>query len=412
MGFREKIDQSKTFRMLVNFAENTVAYALPVFFQQFIVYPIMARKLGAESNGLFLALIALNYFVVNLTATILVNTRLLRKNDYESAGVRGDYNLILLCFAVVNSAAIIVGTLFYMGKSATPTDVVLSVILALLFLFQNYIVVQYRSELKFNKILIDNVIICVGYLIGLALLYYVVPYWQIVFIVPYAMTFVYDWFNTDYIREPLKRTPLFAGTARQYFILLGSSLLTTMVTYGDRLLLYPLMDGTSVSILTSAQLIGKMMQMISTPLASFFLAYIVNQRNSRLEVKARYVIIGIVASVLLYLACVIISGPMLRYLYPGWANQSQQLVTLTAATGVFHMISVIANVVALKFCESKWQIVKGAVYLATYMIFSFVLLRLRGLTGFCIGNVLASAVDMVFVFTLLFRKRVLRVTSA
>ena len=59
---------------LFQFMQNTIAYALPVFLQQFIVYPIMAKKLGSEENGLFLSLLALNYFVTNITATIKSRT--------------------------------------------------------------------------------------------------------------------------------------------------------------------------------------------------------------------------------------------------------------------------------------------------------------------------------------------------
>ena len=393
--------------IIKNFFENTVAYALPVLLQQFVVNPVIAKQLGAEKNGLFLALIALNYFIVNITASVLVNTRLLRKKEYEEKNIVGDFNVFILAFAIINSIVIIIGTIFYMGVDATVLDVVLSVIVAILFLYQNYIIVQYRAELRFKNILVNSLILCVGYLIGLFILCNLFPYWQIVFIIPYSMTFVYDWLHTDYIKEPVIISPLFNNTLKKYIVLLGSTLLTTLVTYGDRLLLYPLMDGTSVSVLSSAQLIGKMMQMISTPLATFFLAYLVNSQKNMFSLKAKQVVVIVGGVLVIYFFSIVISKPMLKYLYPSWASDSLQYVSLTAANGVLHMIGVITNVVLLKYCHSKWQLVKSGVYLFAYMIFSFSLLKVMGLRGFCIGNIIASTINVFIIIIVLLKKRII-----
>lgn len=393
--------------MILQFIENTLAYALPVFFQQFIVYPLMAKKLGAELNGLFLAAIALNYFVVNITISVLVNVRLLKNKKYEEAGIKGDFNLFVLLFAAINTLVIIGGTFFYSNGTVSPTDLLLSIIVILLFVYHDYITVQYRLELRFRNILINNLLICAGYLIGLVVLYFVLPCWQVVFIVPYLMTAVYDWCHTDYIKEPIKKTPLFNETAKQYLLLLGSGLLSTVVTYGDRLILYPLLDGTSVSVFSSAQLIGKMLQMISTPLSTFLLAHMVKRATMKVVVHPKYVAALVGASAVLYVGCIVVSYPMIHLLYSGWAEQSLGYVPLTAANGILHMFNVLLNVFVLRFCKQKWQLVKGVVYLTTYMLFSFILLKLFGLWGFAVGNVLASTAEVLLLTGVLIHEKVL-----
>lgn len=152
---------------LFQFMQNTIAYALPVFLQQFIVYPIMAKKLGSEENGLFLSLLALNYFVTNITATVLVNTRLLQNEKCQEKKEIGDYNVLLVIFAILNSIFIGIGTYLYSAKHVTKIQIILSIVLVLLFLYHDYITVQYRIELRFDKILINNLILCIGYLVGL-----------------------------------------------------------------------------------------------------------------------------------------------------------------------------------------------------------------------------------------------------
>lgn len=392
--------------IIKKFAENTLAYAIPVLVQQFVLYPLIARKLGSDANGLFLSLLALNYFVINITAGVLVNTRLLQNEKYKQEGMVGDFNFLLLLFAFFDIAFVVVGTLIYTNNNCSIYDILLSTVLVVLFLYHDYITVQYRIELEFRKILINNLILSVGYILGLACLYFVADYWQIVFIVPYLMTMVYDLINTDYIREPLKVTPLFNDTVKQYFILFGSTLLHTAVTYGDRLLLYPLMDGTSVSVFSSAQLIGKMMQMISTPISTFVLSYLVRKDKMSVRVKPKDIAVGILLLIGLYTGSVVISNPMIHFLYPTWAEESLKYVRLTALNGILLMLGVVVNVFVLRFCDKKYQIIKSALYLITYVGFSFTLVKAVGLWGFCFGNLIASIIQLVFLLAILINKKI------
>ena len=402
-----KMIRANRFREITKkFFENTLAYAIPVLIQQFILYPLIARKLGADANGLFLSLLALNYFVINITATVLVNTRLLQNEKYNQQGLVGDFNFLLLLFAFFDVAFVIVGTLIYTKNDCSVYDILLSTILVLLFLYHDYIVVQYRIELKFRKILINNLILSVGYIFGLAFLYFIADYWQLVFIIPYLMTMVYDLFNTNYIHEPLRVTPLFNDTVKHFIVLFGATLLHTAVTYGDRLLLYPLMDGTSVSVFSSAQLIGKMMQMISTPISTFVLAYIMRREKMSVKVKPKDITIGIVVLAGLYFVSVLISKPLIHFLYPAWAVESLKYVRLTALNGILLMLGVIVNVFVLRFCDKKYQIITSALYLLTYIGFSFTLVKILGLWGFCLGNLIASISQLIFLLIVLINKKV------
>lgn len=399
--------QNSKKQVLIQFIENTLAYALPVFLLQFVVYPLIAKKLGSELNGLFLTMIALNYFVTNITATVLANTRLLLNQKYQESGERGDFNILFLIFSLVNTIIICVATFWYKGGTVTAQDLGFSVVVILLFLYHDYVTAQYRLQLQFRKIFFNNLILCAGYLIGLVVFYHFLPVWQVVFMIPYIMTAIYDMCNTDFIREPLRITPLFSVTTKQYFILAGSSLLSTAVTYGDRLILYPLMDGTSVSIFTSAQLVGKLLQMISTPLSSFMLSYLVKRKTMKLSISFKHILLVIGLGCVMYAGCLIVGNPMIRLLYSEWAEQSLYYVYFTAATGVLHMLVVLTNVILLRFTKSSWQIVKSVTYLCAYMFLSFPLLRVYGLMGFCVGNLLASAIELALILAVLFKEKVI-----
>lgn len=383
----------------IQFIENTLAYALPVFFQQFIVYPLMANKLGEEANGQFLALIALNYFTINITISVLVNVRLLKNKKYEEEKCKGDFNLLLLFLAVIDTFIVIGGTIFYGQKSFQ--DLILSIVLLLLFVYHDYIVVQYRIELRFRDILINNLILCVGYIFGLLILYTSFRHWQIVFIVPYFMTMIYDMTHTNYIKEPLSKTSLINDTVKQYFLLMGSTLLSAVVTYGDRMILYPILGGEDVSIFTSAQLIGKILQLISTPVSSFMLAHLVKKEKICFSVRPKYVSWLLGAIIIIYIGGLIIGRPIIYLLYPSWAEEAIKYIPLTTANGIVHMLNVLLNVVVLRFCKAHWQIIKSLLYLMAYILLSFSLMSYWGLWGFGIGNLLASLIEIVFLLGVL-----------
>ena len=383
--------------IIFNFIKNLMAYALPVVVLQFVIQPVIASKLGEENNGLILTIIALNYFITSITASILLQIRLLQNEKYEKEILVGDYNLILLAMAIFNSFVMAVGTWFYMGAAVTVWDIVLCIVIALLFLIHDYIGVQYRSEFNYTKILISNIVLCFGYLLGILCFLYVLNSWQIVFIVAYGVCEIYDLSHTTYWREPFKITPLMPDTIRRFFLLAGASILGYLVSYGDRLLLFPVADGSTVSILTASEVMGKMLMLISSPLSSFLLAYLVKESSVKYNPKLKHILLAFTFLGVCYVVAVGVSIPMLKLLYPQWAVRSAKYVPLTTLTSLLNLISAVLNVIIIRFCKTKWQLIVNGSYLAMYLISSFTLFHFFGLMGFCIGNMIAATFKLIII---------------
>ena len=396
MGLNQTKKQ-KIISLALNFIKNLMAYALPVAVLQFIIQPGIADKVGSEKNGLIATIMALNYFVTSVTAGIIMQTRLLQNEKYEKEGLVGDYSIILTTMAVVNSTVMTVGTWLYMGASANPMDIAFCVILGLLFLIHDYVVVQYRIELNFTKILISNIILCVGYAVGILVFWLAVPQWQIVYIIAYGICEIYDLSNTSCWREPFRRTKLFTETLKKYAVLAGANLLSYLVSYGDRLILYPLTDGTSVTILTCAEIMGKMLMLLSTPLTGFLLSYMVKEDKISLNIGAKYWLFIIAGLGVCYGLCYLVSIPLLYLLYPDWAHLSMQYVPLTTLNSLIQLIAHVANVIVVRFCKSRWQVVINGAYLAIYLVMSLTLLYFFGLMGFVIGNIIASVAKLAII---------------
>jgi hypothetical protein len=84
-----------------NLILNFFSYALPTVVLQFVVQPIIARKLGADLNGQYLTLMSLNYFMIGITAAVLNTVRMLQNEKYEQQKQRMADDCIRLAEKVI-----------------------------------------------------------------------------------------------------------------------------------------------------------------------------------------------------------------------------------------------------------------------------------------------------------------------
>lgn len=386
---------SKIKEVLKNLLLSFMSYALPTAILQFVIQPMLAAQLGAEANGQYLTLMSLNYFIVGVTGGVLNTVRMLKHQEYEDQGLKGDFNVFMLIYAALVTVVLVAGHIFYL-KTIDAADMLLYVVVGLLYLYHNYIFCQYRLKFQYNKILINNVIQVIGYFAGY-FLFGVVGRWQVVIIGAYLFSGVYDFFNTDFIREPVRITPLFKGTRAKVLALTLSTALGSAIVYCDKLLLYPLLGGTQVSIYSTASLVGKMLVLISSPLNSVFLSYLVKMDKLRLRLNKKMLLIILCGGIAAYGACLLVGYPMVNLLYPDWASQSHAYIPLTVLASLLTFGAGILNTVVIRFCKTYLQVIIQGTELFLYLLLSLLLLHFFGLMGFCIGVVITAAIKMVIV---------------
>lgn len=395
---------TKRKKIIIDLIYNILSYGLPVFVLQFAIQPLAAFHLGSEKNGLFLTLIGVNYLITTVTAATLGKTRLLLNNKYEHMSLKGDFNYILIILSLISIFTVFIFTIIY-SNSISIINLVLSIALIILFIYHDYIVVQYRIKLKFKKIFINNIILTIGYFIGFLIFRYLL-YWQIIFIVPYILTAVYDYINTDFIKEPIIKTGLFNNTKRVYLLLAFSAMITSLINYVDRLVLYPLIGGSQLSIFHSASIIGKMMVILSVPISSVLLSHLTKEDNYILKIRAKYILGFILFLIFSYFATVLIGPYILKILYPLWYRESSIYLPITTATGMIVVVSTLLNVYVIRYYPTRFQIIVNSVYILVYLLISLILLYLFGLMGFVIGNLIAAVIRLaIFVYISKYKSR-------
>ena len=387
--------------VIKNLVLSFLSYAMPTMVLQFIIQPIIASKLGGELNGQYLTLMTLNYFFIGITASVLNTVRMLQDEEYKSKSLVGDFNVFFVIYAAILTVAMPIGFILY-TKSFNIVDIVLYLVIGLLYLYHDYIFAQYRLELNYKKILINNVVLVIGYFIGLGI-FFVYPKWQIVMISAYLLGGIYDFFNTTFIREPVKVTPMFRATAKKISLLTCSQALSSTITYCDKLILYPLLGGICVSIYNTAAIVGKMLILLSAPLNSVLLSYLVKEDTLKINFNKKKIIGAIGLLLLAYGACVAVGFPLTSLLYPDWASESQKYIPLTVAISGLALLSNLLNTVVIRFYKTSFQVVIQSINLAVYLGFALTFMYFWSLWGFCVGSIFAGVIKMLILLIIILK---------
>ena len=388
--------------VIKNFILNFLSFALPTVVLQFVVQPLIAAKLGGDLNGQYLTLMSLNFFLIGISATVLNTVRMLQNEKYEKNNVVGDFNIIFLFYALLLILIMPLGYLLYV-KDTNIIDILLYVLIGILYLYHDYIFAQYRLRMQFNKILINNGILIVGYAIGTVLFMFVLPKWQFVFICAYVLTGIYDFVNTTFIREPLKKTEFFSETVKKVGSLMVANSLNSSIAYFDKLLLFPLLGGVAVSVYNTASLVGKMLYLVSFPLNSLLLSYLVKIKRFRLASVKKYIFRTVVVLILGYIVCVLVGFPLTDLLYPLWASESHIFIPITVASNLFLLISELINTVLLRYYKISFQMIIQSVNLVMYLGVSLVAMYFWGLLGFSIGVSIVALIKTVVMLIIIIR---------
>lgn len=385
--------KNKIKEILLNLLYSFISFALPTAVLQFVVQPMLAKELGAEVNGQYLTIMSAHYFFIGITATVLNHVRLLQQEEYEKAKICGDFNVLLLFYAGLSLLVVPLVWFTYM-ESLNLMDILLMILISWLYLYHDYIFAEYRLNLQYNKILINNVLMTAGYAVG----YFIFLHshrWQWIFISAYLLPSGYDWYNTGFIKEPLKITRLFSKTVQKVSVLTCSKALASVTSYCDKFILFPNLGGASVSIYYSASIVGKMLLMVSSPLNSVLLSYLVKEKSMNRKGILKKLPLIVMVIIILYTGCVLIGCPLTKYLYPDWAEEALMYIPFTVAASVFNLIASLINTILIRFYNLTYQVTIQIISLLIYIICTFSALFLWGLFGFCIAIAFSALIKML-----------------
>ena len=379
---------------------SVLAYALSAVALTFVVQPAMSRIVDDEVYGRFLTLLSMIRLLVGVFITSLANLRMLRELDYAEKGVKGDFNFQLLLSMALSSVILVV--VLYIYQSRSIWEYVLCIITMLLIMVHDYFSVYYRVVIQYSKLVLDNILIVVGYGIGLLIYYFVTPVWQIVIIGGYVCGTLYVLFTSPYCRETVKRTPLYGETLKKHGQMGTSMLLKDTINYCDRLLIYPILGGGQVSIYSAASVVGKVIQLVSTPVQRVLLSYIVRRNTVDKKDLKKVLLLSAPLFAVAYAGLYVVGRILLPIMYPQYADAAAGILWIILLAIIFNTIAAMFNTILMRFDKTSIQIWIPLARLVCYLACALPLVGAFGLMGFCWGYLASAVVFLGFTVMRLF----------
>lgn len=381
---------------------NTIAVAFPVAILQLFIYPNIAKIVGTEEYGLMLTIYSIWMIFALNTSEAICSAKIINNEKYIKKNIQGDFLYIAKNWLIVCTLISLIIICFY-RNSASLLRIVLETFITSLIFIVTYFECSFRISLEYKKIVLNKIVLSIGYFVGYFLFLYT-KLWEFIFIVGYGFSLVFCLANIFKNKEPLVKTELYKTTLRDCYILVVPSLINGLISYADKLVLYPLIGGEEVTIYYVSTLIGKIVGLAASSLKNVLLTYVSkNEKNDRkLFIKA--LTIGFVLVFVSYFIIILLSKPIINILYSQVSAQVMKYLPITTITAMLDVLVCIIYPYVLKYCDTKWQILFSSISAFIYFGISILLLNRFGLIGFCIGTVIGQVLKLLMMIIVYFKK--------
>lgn len=385
-------ERQVNYRFIFNIVLNIISSGIPIVLLQLVVYPIVAKYLSSEDYGLMITIYSIIAIVGGSIGNALNNVRLLSDVLYKKNNIIGDFSI--LCKKSIIVILFVSTILFTYYYKSINLYICLNILSACFIFLSTYYEVDFRIKLNYKNILFNSIALAIGYIFGMAIFYFT-NHWEYIYIFGFFFSTMFCIFKSKLFSEQHSKTFLFKKTSKDFNNLVVSNVVSNFPTYADKLVLYPLLGGSAVSIYYSSTIVGKILNMVLTPINGVILSYIAKYEKNQKPKIFLILIISFLLAIVGYIFTVIISKPILSFLYPLWAEDSLRIVPITTIGVMLTVISNILTPFILKFCESKWQANINIIFSICYILSSIVLFNYFGLIGFCFGSIISTFIKIL-----------------
>lgn len=363
---------------------------------QFVMYPFLERGLGKEDYGVTLSILSIVAILAGTIGTAANYSRMVTSTHKDIGYTNGDYNIILLALSVVCGF----GGIFYLKYLgfSSPLTWFLFIALILFTALRYYSDVEYKMNGDFFRYMLFYIAVSVGYILGM-FIYRISGEWMIAFIVGELASVIFVVFQgTIYRKDILKPSKYFIPVCKSMGFLLLSVLIDNLTLNADRLILMVFAGGGAVTVYYTASLLGKVVAMLSVPINSLIISYLMKYKGGLTKKFWTIATVGTLAlGVCAFAGCTLISPFLLNILYPDLKGDIAPYIAPAILGQIFYFISGILLVILLKFRGEKKQFLFNLAYAVEFFAIVIVGTYLGGLDGFVYSALAANAIRFIAV---------------
>ena len=377
-------------RTLSDFILRISSSVLTTLANQVVLLPLLAYIFDAEEYGLILTIFGIKNIISGTLGNSLYSTRLIVNSNYEEKGIAGDFNLLITISAILG--AVIIGVVSFFVEGVSPIVWVLLVPVVMINTLNAYLTVWYPIKLQFKKSFVHSMVASVGTLFGAGLVY-ITKLWPLAYISSGVLCLLFILKKTEIFKEGFRKTELMGLTLGKWAVLILTTLLVNVVTYLDRLILYPLLGAEAVSTFSTASYFGKALSIVAMPVANVMLGYYA-QRNFQMDRKLFWTINGICLGMLALFAgfSLLLGKWVTGLLFPKLVADAAPYIFIANLSCAVAAIIQIVQSAAMKYAKTYWQLVVQIVFFAVYFGAGMILIKTDGLMGFCVASLIANGV--------------------
>jgi O-antigen/teichoic acid export membrane protein len=185
-------------------------------------------------------------------------------------------------------------------------------------------------------------------------------------------------------------------------ILIVAALLVSSITYFDRILLFPLLGATYVSIYYASSIFGKIISQLINPMSNVLLSHLVYFEKFVKVFFIKYLVIVTIVSICMIIGINIVAPLFLRLLYPDLYVLAEEYILFGAINAALIVIYSSMNPFLLKFFSFSWQIIVNLITFIFYVLLAYILSKNYGFNGFYIGIIISNFIRVLIMLIVIF----------
>lgn len=362
---------------------------------QFVLYPFLEERMGAEKFGVVIYLLAI-ISVVGAFGSAANYSRMVSsaKRDHTN----GDYNRYFLIVAGIVAAVSAVGLVAL--KSFSPLYFVGYAALMMLTILRYYGDVEYRLSCNFKGYFVYYVLIALGYIVGV-LLYRFTGSWLVAMLIGEALAIGFVAIRGSIFKPPfLKKSANYKENTRSVWKLVGANLVQTVILNADRILVIFFLGSYEVTVFYVATLVGKIVALVTVPLEGLVISYL-TKFEDKLNYKFFVLFSGgtAVLCALMVGATTLASHILVPFLYPDIYEVASQYFVVANAGQVLFFASTVLITFVLKISGETSQLAMNLIYFAIFAVTVIPCIAIFGMWGLAWGIFAANLIRVVFIIT-------------
>lgn len=383
---------------------NMVGFGIYIIAQQILLLPILSKIVNDDIYSSIVLYISVLNVVCNVTGGELGNVRLVRDSVYKEKNLIGDFTRILVSLSPIITI-IVFPVLIYLKYSILG-----SLLLVLTILMANirlYSTCYYRLEQKYVKVIWQNVCYLIGIMISLTIFYFYKNIYLLLFI-PELISTCYALKNSDLLKMNLTKTVEILETVKKFLKLGLVSLLTNLMNYFDKFMIYPMFGATSVAAYYAVNSMAKITSLITNPMSSVILSWVskYDDKNNKNKIIKMTLLSNIPVIIIVTILTIPLTYISLKLLYRQYVTEAISLIIPIAITSAIGTAATLIKSVLLKFSNTNKLVFTYIIYLVMFMICGYTFSKTNGLMGFAIANLMSKTMLLImFIILLLSTKK-------